>query len=149
MRRAATAAFALSLATAACVVGDRSAAEPLPPSPPRVGISLLDHRFELDGDVPAGRVIVEVANRGTTTHALDLIELADDLPPLDQQLRGSERRGVPTVARVPGRSPGQSTRFAVDLAPGRYGLVCFVPDADGLTHAQKGMNLEFRVRSRP
>jgi len=128
------------------VTGDRSAPEPLPPAPPRVEVVLADYRFEMAGDLPLGRVIVEVENRGTTTHSLTLIELPEDYPPLDQQLRGDERRGVATVAQVPGRAPGERTRFALDVQPGRYGLVCLVADADGRTHGQKGMNLEFRVR---
>lgn len=124
----------------------RTSAEPLPPSPPRVDIALDDYRFELSREPAPGRVIVEVANRGTVNHSLSLIVLPDDFPPLDQQLRGEERRGVPTLAQVPARAPGQGSRFALDLRPGRYGLVCFVQDVDGVAHGQKGMNLEFRVR---
>ena len=147
MTRAACAALVpVLLGGSGCVTGDRSAAEPLPPSPPRVHVDLHDYRFEMSGDLPLGRVIVEVANRGMTAHSLTLIDLPEDYPPLDQQLRGDERRGVGTVAQVPARAPGERTRFALDVQPGRYGLVCLVLDADGLTHAQKGMNREFRVR---
>ena len=147
MRRAARAALAAGLALAApsCVAGDRSAAQPLPPPAATVAATLHDYRFELSGELPMGRVIVEVANRGTMNHALTLIEVPDDVASLDEQLRGGERRGVGTIARVPARPPGDGTRFAVDLRPGRYGLICLVADADGLTHGQKGMNLEFRV----
>jgi hypothetical protein len=35
----------------------------------------------------------------------------------------------------------------VDLAPGHYGLICFVPDAkDGKAHVEHGMSMEFDVR---
>jgi hypothetical protein len=46
---------------------------------------------------------------------------------------------------MPARPPGSTTSVAVDLAPGRYGLVCFLPDPDGQQHAQKGMSSEFRI----
>ena len=130
---------------AACAVGNRTAAEPLPPTPARVQITMHDYRFEMAGEIARGRVVVEVTNQGTMNHALTLISLPDDFPPLDEQLRGDERRGAASVARVPARPPGEGSKFALDAQPGRYGLVCFVADADGLTHGQKGMNFEFRV----
>ncbi|MFP5316874.1 MAG: hypothetical protein ACLGI2_01125 [Acidimicrobiia bacterium] len=146
MRRAVCAAAAVALAGPGCVVVGRSSAEPLPPSPARVEITLVDFRFEVSAELTPGRVVVEVANRGTVNHSLNLIVLPEDFPPLDRQLRGEERRGVPTLAQVPTRRPGQASRFALDLRAGRYGLVCFVVDADGLTHGEQGMNHEFRVR---
>jgi hypothetical protein len=37
--------------------------------------------------------------------------------------------------------------FAVDLAPGEYGYICFVPDAkDGKRHLLHGMVTQFTVR---
>ncbi|HEX6595861.1 MAG TPA: hypothetical protein VF045_02935 [Acidimicrobiales bacterium] len=136
---------ALASAAAGCAAGERTAAEPLPPTPARVQITMHDYRFEMAGEIPRGRVVVEVTNQGTVNHALTLISLPDGFPPLDEQLRGDERRGAASVARVPARPPGEGSKFALDAQPGRYGLVCFVADADGLTHGQKGMNFEFRV----
>ena len=106
---------------------------------------MREYRFELDPQIPRGRVVFRVANAGSLEHALTLISLADDVPPLDEQLHSESRRGTPTIARVPARPPGGQTKFAVDLAPGRYGLVCFVVDPDGVMHGLKGMNAEFRV----
>gem|GEM_PF-3664609 len=41
-------------------------------------------------------------------------------------------------------SPADKTVFAVDLNPGRYGLVCFLPGpTQGSTHAFAGMASEF------
>lgn len=106
---------------------------------------MAEYRFSFSPNVPAGRVVFDVDNVGAIDHALTLIELPDDYPPLDEQLHSEVRRGAATIARVPARPPGGGSRFAVDLHPGRYGLVCFLTDADGVIHALKGMNAEFRV----
>lgn len=41
-------------------------------------------------------------------------------------------------------NPGTTAFVTVNLEPGRYGMVCFVPDEDG-PHAMQGMTLEFTV----
>ena len=42
--------------------------------------------------------------------------------------------------------PGQHAFITVTLTPGRYGLLCFFPDAkDGKAHYTHGMVKEFRV----
>ena len=135
----------LAWVSASCVIGGTSKGQPLPPPAGEVKVRMTEYRFDFAPDVPRGRVVFDVDNVGTIDHALTLVQLPDDFPPLDQQLHSDERRGVATIARVPSRPPGGGSRFAVDLAPGRYGLICFVADADGVIHALKGMNAEFRV----
>lgn len=117
----------------------------LPPPPEVVDVRMHEYGFELRGPSAPGRVVFRVANRGQLSHELIMVFLEEDLPPLDQQLRGAERRVVPTFARLPERRPGGSGVFAVDLGEGRYGFVCFIQDPDGVQHAQKGMSTEFRV----
>ncbi|HUP68638.1 MAG TPA: sialidase family protein [Acidimicrobiales bacterium] len=118
----------------------------LPPAVPQVRVAMEDNRFEFDPKIPAGRVVFLTDNTGSDEHRLDLIPLADDMPPIDAQLRGDQRRQVSSVANVTTRRPGQSGSFAVDLVAGRrYALVCFVRDSDGRIHAVKGMNAEFRA----
>ena len=107
---------------------------------------MAEYRFDFNATVPRGRVVFRVDNAGTIQHALTLIQIPDDYPPLDVQLHSSERRGAATIARVPAQAPGSGSTFAADLGPGRYGFVCFVTDPDGVTHALKGMNAEFRVQ---
>lgn len=98
------------------------------------------------GPVPRGRVVLEARNAGQFNHRLSVVPLPEDLPPLDEQLRGSERRFVDQLASTSERLPGQRGVVAVDLAPGRYAFMCFVVDPDGVSHALKGMFSEFRVR---
>lgn len=117
---------------------------PLPEVPPVVDVVMREFGFELPGEVPAGRVVFNVHNAGTEKHTLDVIPLSEDVPPIDVQLQGSERRAVSKVAGVSMRDPEQSGTFAVDLERGqRYAVLCLLRDADGTSHAVKGMAAEF------
>ena len=129
----------------ACAIGAKSSAGALPPSPPTVRVGMAEYSFEFDHDIPAGRVVFDVVNNGTIDHSMTVLKLPEDLPPLLDQLRGDERRGLSALARVPALAPGQHSTFAVDLTPGRYGMICFVTDPDGMSHAVKGQATEFRV----
>lgn len=106
---------------------------------------MTEYRFEHQAVVPPGRTVFRVVNAGGEPHSLVLVELEEDFPPIDEQLRGSTRRGVPTYAQVPERPPGSRDTFAVDLEPGRYAFICFVAGPDGISHSTKGMSSEFRV----
>lgn len=106
---------------------------------------MTEYRFEHQPQIRPGRTVFRVVNTGTEPHSLVLVELAEDIPPIDEQLRSPDRRGAATFAQVPERPPGSRDTFAVDLLPGRYALICFTRGADGESHALKGMSSEFRV----
>lgn len=136
------AAVAIVAALTAC-----SAPIELPPAPATVGVRMTEYRFTLDGPVPVGRVVLTARNAGAVEHELSLIAIPEDFPlTIGEQVRGSTRQAFPTKALVPPRPPGSGGEFAVDLAPGRYALVCFVKATDGESHAVKGMTVEVRVR---
>jgi len=119
----------------------------LPRPPTMMDVTMSEFRFEHASAVAAGRMIVRVDNRGNVEHQLQLLRLPDDLPTtLDAQLRSSTRRPVTTMRLMPMSPAGHHTAFAVDLSPGRYGFVCFLPGSDGQRHALKGMNSELRVQ---
>lgn len=106
---------------------------------------MVDYRFEYDPLPASGRVLFRVTNSGNVNHSLSLLPLTDDIPPIDQQLRGTERRAIVPLAAIKARPPGAATTFAVDLVPGvRYAMVCFVEDGQGY-HALRGMTSEFRT----
>lgn len=118
---------------------------PLPSPPQVVDLEMQEYRFALAPPTEAGRVVLRVRNGGKLDHDLVLTELPEDLPPILEQLRGSTRRNATNLASLRPRKPGSRTAFAVDLAPGRYALICFLRDPDGQQHATKGMAVEFRV----
>lgn len=120
--------------------------KPLPPPPQVVPLSLQDYRFDYEPPVSQGRVVFRVHNAGSQAHEVVLVPLPDDFPPIDKQLRSEKRQGAATIVDLPTQPPGATTTFAVDLAPGRYAMVCFREGADKEIHALKGMTSEFRVK---
>jgi uncharacterized cupredoxin-like copper-binding protein len=106
---------------------------------------MTEYRFDHPSQIPQGRVVFVVRNVGTMEHELVLVALPEDFPPIQDQLRAPERRGVDTVAAIHNRPPGSRDVFAAELHPGRYAFICFVQGADGVAHALKGMTSEFRV----
>jgi hypothetical protein len=106
---------------------------------------MREYRFD-HATVPAGRVVLQVVNRGRLVHRMSLVPLPEELPPIDAQLHGDERRVLSTLAAIADTPPGASGSVAVDLTPGRYAFICFLTDPDGESHALKGMADEFRIR---
>jgi hypothetical protein len=117
------------------------------PGPARtVDVGMREYGFVVQPTFKSGRTVLRVRNLGTLDHEMVLISLAPELPPIAEQLRSANRQVVPTVAVLHARPPGGTGTLAVDLDPGRYAFICFVKDADGSQHAQKGMATEFRVK---
>jgi hypothetical protein len=103
--------------------------------------------MEYDHAIPAGRVVFRFVNVGEEKHRPSLLPLPEDVPPIGEQLRGSERRAAVPFAGIREVEPGESGTFAVDLSPGqRYALICFAIAPDGESHALKGMSSEFRAQ---
>lgn len=148
-RRPAVVSAALGLLVVAGVWQSLAAAPPWPPVPPVVEVVVTDERIAFDRPVPAGRVVFEVVNAGRAEHRLALLPLPEDVPPIDEQLRGQTRLAVPPYAGVPDRRPGQRGVFAADLVPGvRYALIDFSEGPGGRPHALQGLNAEFRAGER-
>lgn len=119
---------------------------PLPPPSPVVEVKMVDYAFEFERPLPAGHVVFRARNAGSVPHRLALLPLDEDVPPIDIQLKGSERRVVAPFASIYDRRPGDFEAFAVNLVRGRrYAIACFVVDADEQSHALKGMASEFRA----
>lgn len=145
--------FSLLVWTTFAATACSSRSEPraaLPSAPPIVTVVMTDFSLAYMPRVPAGRVVFHARNVGKVRHNLVLLPLPDDLPPFDEQLRGKERRIADPFGALRPVRPGESREFAIDLEPGRrYGIFCSVVDAEGKSHAVKGMNSEFRAAPSP
>ena len=92
--------------------------------PARVQVVAQEFSYSLSRTkVRAGRVIVELVNRGQDTHDLDL-----------------RRIGGTRIIRFPSVQPGQFVDRELRLRPGRYLLWCAVAD-----HRERGMRAVLRV----
>ena len=119
---------------------------PLPEPPPVVIVTMDEYEFGFDDRIPAGHVVFRFVNEGVLEHRPALLTLPDDLPPINEQIRGSQRAVLSPFAGVPTRLPGETGTFAVDLAPGqRYAFICFARGPNDESHALKGMTAEFRT----
>ena len=96
----------------------------LPPPPARVQVVAQEYSYSLSRrTVKAGKVIVELVNRGQDTHDLDL-----------------QRVGGTHVFHFPDVKPGQVADLVLRLRPGRYRLWCAIAD-----HKERGMHAILRV----
>ena len=100
-----------------------------------------------NGSVPAGMTMVRMRNLGQEDHQAQFLRLNDGVTLAQVQATfGADQLAVTTLVGGPGTIGGGGTSAAMlDLRPGQYLLVCFIPSRDGVTHAAKGMVLPLTV----
>ena len=108
-----------------------------------VVMKLVDYDFELSKPIPAGRHTIRVDNAGPQEHEVVIVKLDSGKEAIDFAVWGEKMVGKPPGTLhggVSGIMPGGKAFLDVDLAPGEYGLICFVPDSkDGKGHYRHGM----------
>jgi len=90
--------------------------------------------------VPAGVVTFDITNAGTVEHEFVIIATdlpVDQLPVKDGVVDESQVQVLQRAGPIP---PGAATSLAVDLAPGRYVVICNIPG-----HYLAGMRTELTV----
>jgi uncharacterized cupredoxin-like copper-binding protein len=119
--------------------GDAAGAEP----EADVVMKLVDYDFELSKPLPAGRYTIRIENAGPQEHEVAIVKLDSGKAPMDFAMWGEKQVGkAPGTLHggVSGIMPGDKAFVEVDLAPGEYALICFVPDSkDGKGHYHHGM----------
>jgi hypothetical protein len=115
-----------------------------------VEMVLTDYAFGLSAPMPAGPHTIHVENQAAQPHEVVLVRLAEGATGLSfPEWADGGMKGPPPATLIGGVSAisnGMSASFPVDLSPGRYALICFVPDAaDGKPHFVHGMVQEFIV----
>lgn len=113
-------------------------------------LSLSEYQFGFATPPTAGKHAIRVVNDGVQPHEAVLMRLASGKTGEDVlKWVGSGYQGPPPaepVAGVSPESPGHENIMMVDLTPGKYTLLCFIPDEkDGAPHAQHGMIHDFSV----
>jgi uncharacterized cupredoxin-like copper-binding protein len=108
-----------------------------------VVMKLVDYDFELSKPIPAGRHTIRIENAGPQEHEVVIVKLDSGKEPKDFAMWGEKMVGKPPGTLhggVSGIMPGGKAFVEVDLEPGEYGLICFVPDSkDGKGHYHHGM----------
>jgi len=112
-------------------------------------MTLFDYAFQLSQPPRVGRQTIRVKNTGAQPHEVVLVKLQPGKKTADLLAWMEKMEGPPPGAPVGGTTPmarGEENIITVDLAPGEYGLVCFVPDAkDGKPHSMHVMITQFTI----
>jgi len=117
--------------------------------PHEVTVVASDFAFQLPDTIAGGVTTITLRNSGSQPHELALLKLAAGHT-LTEVVAAAQKEGAAPPWMVerggPGAAlPGAETRVTVDLAPGRYAILCGVPGKDGAPHFMKGMVRELTV----
>ncbi len=127
-----------------------ASATPAPGSVPSLAIDAVDYAFRTNGSASAGMTMVQMRNLGEEDHQAQFLRLNDGV--MFPQVQAAFRSDPGTITQLgalvggPGTvAAGGTSAAMMDLQAGQYVLVCFVPGADHVPHAAKGMVLPLTV----
>jgi hypothetical protein len=116
---------------------------------PDTHIKLLDYGFELDRPLRAGKQLVQVSVAPGQPHEIALIKLMPGKTWQEFVHWVEKPAGPPPADFIGGIAPmvgEHDAQFPLDLTPGDYVLICFVPDAkDKKPHFLHGMVKQVKV----
>lgn len=139
--------FAKGMVRALRVVPSK-AANPSPAA--SATMTLLDYSFKLSGPIRAGKRTIRVRNVGKQHHEVQLVQLAPGKSAKEMMDWLGKMEGPPpgkALGGVAGMEAGMTEYFTADFAPGKYALICFLPDTkDGKPHFAHGMLQEITVK---
>lgn len=131
---------------------DKPAAEPQS----ELAVTERDFAFEFPSEVKSGPRTVKVVNAGLQSHEMPIVKLAPGKTVADVLAALSAPRvpGQPpptppyeVVAGIGPLAPGGAAIFTLDLKPGTYHALCFIPDpGTHKAHMALGMVQEITVR---
>jgi hypothetical protein len=111
---------------------------------PEITIKASDYAFEVPDQIEAGLVTVNLVNDGHELHHAQIIRLNEGVTPEQFQtaLQQDPAAAFPLIMFVGGPGvvdPGRHSKVTLELSPGQYMLLCFIPSHDGVPHLAKGM----------
>ena len=118
--------------------------------PADVTITLNDYAFDLSSPLAPGNHVIRVKNSGQQDHEVVVARFAPGKTVKDVEAwEKSGYKGPPPIEPLGGMAPMMANttgEFSIDLTPGDYALICFVPDAkDGKAHLMHGMIKPIKV----
>ncbi len=119
-----------------------------------VTVEMVDFAFIVPADLKAGEQIWEFVNRGEQAHhavvqKVKVGKTVEDVMVFAETREGEDPTEEFTYIHI--LSPGSSNFVPLDLTPGTYIALCFLPDyaqgGDGAPHVAHGMMQVFTVAS--
>ena len=120
---------------------------------PEITIKAADYSFDAPAQIEARLVKIKLVNDGQEPHHVQIVRLNDGVTPeqLQTALQEDPTAALSLAVAVGGPGvidPGLTSQVTLDLSPGQYVLLCFVPSHDGLPHLAKGMVRPLEVVAR-
>ncbi|MFN8582246.1 MAG: hypothetical protein U0163_14890 [Gemmatimonadaceae bacterium] len=112
-------------------------------------MTLTDYAFGFSTPLTPGKHVIKVDNAAQQHHEFVLFQLKpgktlDDFGKFAKDYKGEIPANA--IGGVPGMKPGQIEYVPVDLTPGDYVAICFLPDTkDGKPHVEHGMLMPIKV----
>jgi hypothetical protein len=124
-----------------------------------VQVDMADFSYAMPARIPAGQKLWEVTNSGAQWHLAAIITANPDATPEEilASFGGPDTpppadAAVQVMGGMPPMSPGERVWLAIELAPGKYEVVCPLPDlaalatgGEPLPHLLHGMRHAFTV----
>jgi hypothetical protein len=129
------------------VVASNTPAAPEPTADATVTLS--DYAFTMSGKLSPGKHTIKIVNKGPQEHEIELARIAPGKTAKDLLNWIAKPEGPPpgnALGGAAGAVAGTTSYITVDLTPGNYSFICFVPDAkDKKPHVEHGMIKDFKV----
>lgn len=114
-----------------------------------VTVQMTDYDWTLSTPLTAGKHVIRLENLAEQSHEMFIAKLDAGKTKDDFLKWGISFAGPPpgkAMGGTSGQKKGDVAFLPVDLPPGNYLLVCFIPDAkDGKPHLAHGMIKEFSI----
>lgn len=124
---------------------------PAAPAPTAdVTITAVDFAYAPSAPLTAGHHEIKFVNNGTQPHELEILRLGEGKTVDDLVAWGQAAEGPPPGSSLGGVAPmmpGEVAYTPVDLTPGNYVMLCFVPDPtkNNMPHLAEGMMVPFTI----
>jgi hypothetical protein len=113
-------------------------------------VTLSDYAFTVSGKLTPGKHTIKIVNSGPQEHEIEVARLNPGKTSKDLLAWIGKPEGPPpgsALGGIAGAVPGTTAYITIDLTPGDYGFLCFIPDAkDGKPHFLHGMTKDFKVQ---
>ncbi len=115
-----------------------------------IAITMTDYAWSITPAITAGKHMIKLENMAAQPHEMVLVHLEAGKSVADLATWVENQQGPPPatpLGGISGMSNGDVVYVPVDLVPGEYGLLCFLPDVkDGKPHVAHGMMTQFKVQ---
>ena len=160
---AASASAAVSASPATSAAGSTAASakpaaasgKPAASAAPVVGnlftIQATEYKFDAPDSIPGGLTTIRLTDVGKQPHEAQLFRLNSGVTgdQFQTALKNPNPAGALKLSTATGGvaavDPGTTAESIMDLQPGQYYLLCFLPDANGVPHFVHGMLKAFTV----